>query len=58
MSLCNNDSILAEDVDITLLNEQDQVTICEGNYCVKMFVDDYIRDQFKNIAGKGLRFRI
>jgi len=59
MSLFHNtSSILAEDVDLNLLNDQDQITLCENNYCVKMFMDDYIREQFNNIVGKGLRIRL
>jgi len=50
--------VIAEETEISTLNDEDQVTICEGNYCVKMFVDDYIKEQFNTIINKGLRFRI
>lgn len=56
--LYNTDSVLAEDVELNLLNDEDQITICENNYCIKMFMDDYIKEQFSNIISKGLRFRI
>jgi len=55
--LSQENDILVEETELSLLNE-DQITLCEGNYCVKMFMDDYLREQFNNIVGKGLRFRI
>lgn len=58
MSMLNDNQVLAEETELSMLNEQDEITICEGNYCVKMFMDDYIKEQFNNIIGKGLRFRI
>jgi hypothetical protein len=59
MSLFNGMSdVIAEQTEISMLNDEDQVTICEGNCCVKMFMDDYIKEQFNSIINKGLRFRI
>ena len=56
--LSQADTILAEDVELDLLNDQDQITICENGYCVRQFMDDVIHEQFMNVIGKGLRFNL
>lgn len=56
--LSQTDTILAEDVELNLLNDQDQIIVCENGYCVRQFMDDVIRKQFTRIIGKGLRFNL
>jgi len=59
MSVLNQtDTILAEDVELNLLNDQDQITVCENGYCVRQFMDDVIHEQFMKMIGKGLRFNL
>ena len=58
MSLLKNcDSIICEGQEFGLLQE-DQVTICEDNYCVRKFIDDVIAEQFMNVISKKVTFRI
>ena len=54
--LQNSQSILTEGLDEFF--EKEQITICENNQCVKLFLEDYIRDNFKKVIGKGIRFHI
>ena len=55
--LANAESIICEGNEISLL-ESEQVTICEGNICVRKFIDDIIAEQFLDIISTGVKFRI
>jgi len=54
--LSDTNSILAEGVELDLLNDQDQITVCENGICIRQFMDDVIHEHFMNMIGKGLRF--
>jgi hypothetical protein len=49
-------SVLTEGLDDFLMKEE--ITICENNQCVKLFLEDYIQDNFRKVIGKGIRFFI
>ena len=58
MSILENmDSVLCEGNELNLL-EAEHITICDGNTCVRRFIDDVITEQFMTIIGKGVKFRI
>ena len=54
--LSNAESIICEDEEFCLL-EAEQITIQEGNYAVRRFIDDVIAEQFMRTVTKNLKFR-
>jgi hypothetical protein len=59
MSLNDQDCILAESGDLSLLESEDQITISkDGNLFIRSFTDDLIQETFLQIINKGLRFYI
>ena len=50
-------SLICEGHEFELL-DQDQITICEGNYCVRKFIDDVINEDFMSVISKKIEFRI
>lgn len=58
MSLLQNaEAIICEGEEFELL-ESEQITICEGNSCIRRFVDDVIAEQFLSVISSKIEFRI
>ena len=55
--LSNCETLICEGEEISLL-ETEQITICEGNYCVRKFIDDIIAEQFMDIIVKKIKFNL
>lgn len=49
-------SVICEDTEIPFL-EKDHITICEGNYCVKKFIDEVIAESFISAICNKVKFR-
>ncbi|MFW6246931.1 MAG: S80 family phage morphogenetic serine protease [bacterium] len=55
--LSGAEALICEGEEIELLQEE-QITICEGNYCVRRFIDDVIAERFASVIGSSIGFRI
>lgn len=58
MSLLSEaDSVICEGEEFELLQEQ-QITVCDGNVCMRKFIDDVIAEQFMRVVSKKIKFNI
>lgn len=56
--LSNSDALICENGDEVSLMEEEQVTLCDGNQCVRRFIDDIIFERFTSVMASGISFRI
>jgi len=54
--LSNCESVICEGEEFALL-EAEKITVCEGNYCVRKFIDDVIAEQFMSVITKKVKFK-